>query len=43
MSLYRLALSISSSALLAACGGSQPPVGAPGAMPLSDAIAQHPA
>jgi len=28
-------------ALLAACGGSQPPIGAPGAMPQSRAIADH--
>jgi hypothetical protein len=27
--------------LLAGCGGSQPPVGAPGAMPQSRAIATH--
>jgi len=33
-----LALSISAAALLAACGGSQPPIGAPGAMPQSRAI-----
>jgi hypothetical protein len=29
----RFALSISAAALLAACGGSQPLIGAPGAMP----------
>jgi len=29
------------SAMLAACGGSQPPIGAPGAMPQRQAIAQH--
>lgn len=28
-------------ALIAACGGSQPPIGAPGAMPESRAIATH--
>jgi hypothetical protein len=28
-----VALSLSVAALLAACGGSQPPIGAPGAMP----------
>jgi hypothetical protein len=28
-------------ALLAGCGGSQPPIGTPGAMPQSRAIAQH--
>ncbi len=28
--------------MLAGCGGSQPPIGAPGAMPQSPAIAQHP-
>lgn len=32
------ALSIIAAALLAACGGSQPPIGAPGAMPQSRAI-----
>jgi hypothetical protein len=35
------ALSISAAALLAGCGGSQPPIGAPGAMPQSRAIAYH--
>lgn len=36
-------LSISAAAVLAACGGSQQPIGAPGAMPLSQtsAIARH--
>ena len=33
ISSYRLRLTISAAALLAACGGSQPPIGAPGAMP----------
>jgi hypothetical protein len=28
-------------ALLAACGGSQPPIGAPGSLPQSRAIGQH--
>ena len=32
ITINRLALSISAAALLAACGGSQPPIGAPGAM-----------
>jgi trimeric autotransporter adhesin len=42
MSLYRLALSISAAAF-AACGGSQPPIGARGAMPQgkNSAIATH--
>jgi hypothetical protein len=36
VALSRFTLSISAAAaLLAACGGSQPPIGAPGAMPLS--------
>jgi hypothetical protein len=37
----RRALSMGVTALLAGCGGSQPPIGAPGAMPQSRAIAQH--
>ena len=38
----RYALTIgAASALLAACGGSQPPIGAPGAMPQSGAIVAH--
>ena len=38
----RCALSMGAAAvLLAGCGGSQPPIGAPGAMPQSRAIAQH--
>ena len=37
---YALSLS-AASALLVACGGSQPPIGAPGAMPQGRAIAQH--
>src|SRR5579862_3229213 len=39
--LNRLTLSIIAAALLAACGGSQPPIGAPGAMPQSRAVAAH--
>jgi uncharacterized repeat protein (TIGR03803 family) len=35
----RVALSIGAVALLAACGGSQPPIGAPGAMPQASAHA----
>ncbi|HLY02983.1 MAG TPA: hypothetical protein VKR56_10895 [Candidatus Cybelea sp.] len=35
------ALGIGAAALLAACGGSQPPTGAPGAMPQTRAIAAH--
>jgi hypothetical protein len=31
----RYALSVSIAAMLAGCGGSQPPIGAPGAMPQS--------
>jgi hypothetical protein len=37
----RHAFSIFTIALLAACSGSQPPIGAPGAMPQSGAIAPH--
>ena len=33
--------SFAAAALLSACGGSQPPIGAPGAMPQSRAIATH--
>ena len=36
----RIAL-LASSALLAACGGSQPPIGAPDAMRQSRAVATH--
>src|SRR5579862_7215229 len=36
-----LALSLSAAALLAACGGSQPSIGAPGAIPQSRTIATH--
>ena len=36
-----VAVSITAAALLAGCGGSQPPIGAPGAMPQSRAIATH--
>ncbi len=35
----RYALGILAAAMLAGCGGSQPPIGAPGAMPQSSAIA----
>jgi len=42
LDLSRFALSMGvAAALLAACGGSQPPIGAPGTMPQSAAIAQH--
>jgi hypothetical protein len=34
---FRHALSISATAVLAACGGSRPPIGAPGAMPQTPA------
>ncbi len=37
----RHALGLSAAAMLAACGGSQPPTGAPAAMPQSRAIATH--
>jgi hypothetical protein len=37
----RSALGLSAAAFLAACGGSQPPIGAPGAMPQTSAIATH--
>jgi hypothetical protein len=33
--LNRFALSLSAGAMLAGCGGAQPPIGAPGAMPQS--------
>jgi hypothetical protein len=36
-----VALSISAAALLAGCGGSQPPIGAPGAMAQTSALATH--
>jgi hypothetical protein len=40
--LARYALSFgAASALLAGCGGTQPPIGAPGTMPQSRAIATH--
>ena len=39
--MLRFTLGIRAAALLAACGGSQPPIGAPGAIPQSPAIAQH--
>jgi len=41
LSLSRAGLGLSAAALLAACGGSQPPIGAQGAMPQSPAIARH--
>jgi hypothetical protein len=42
LALVRVALCMSvATALLAACGGSQPPIGAPGAMPQSHAVAAH--
>jgi hypothetical protein len=37
----RYALSGVAAAMLAGCGGSQPPIGAPGAMPQTSAIATH--
>ncbi len=39
LSIY--ALTYAAAALLAGCGGSQPPIGAPGAMPQTRAIATH--
>ncbi len=39
--LARLALIISMAALLAGCGESQSPIGAPGGMPQTSAIATH--
>ena len=40
--LSRFALSVCvAAAMLAGCGGSQPPIGAPGAMPQTSAIATH--
>jgi hypothetical protein len=39
-SITRFALGLAAT-LLAGCGGSQPPIGAPGAMPQSRAIAAH--
>ena len=36
-----LCSSLVASALLVGCGGSQPPIGAPGAMPQLSAIAEH--
>ncbi len=42
LGLSRYALAIgAATALLAGCGGSQPPIGAPGSMPQSQAIAAH--
>jgi hypothetical protein len=40
--LVRLAIIVSATALFAGCGGSQAPIGVPGAMPQSRAIATHP-
>jgi sugar lactone lactonase YvrE len=39
--LIRYSLSIGAAVLLAKCGGSQPPIGVPGAMPQTSAIAAH--
>jgi hypothetical protein len=39
--LSRYAAALCVAAALAGCGGSQPPIGAPGAMPLDRAIAEH--
>jgi hypothetical protein len=39
--MIRCTFSLGTAALLAACNGSQPPIGAPGAMPQSSAIARH--
>src|SRR5579863_10312478 len=39
--LFRCATSLSAAALVAACGGSQSPIGAPGAIPQTSAIAMH--
>jgi hypothetical protein len=39
----RIALTISTAALIGGCGGSQPPTNAPGAMPQAPAAAVHPA
>ncbi len=41
ISRFGYAVSISAAALLAACGGSQPPAGAPGAMPKTSAGVTH--
>src|SRR5580693_9055001 len=42
LALSRFALSISAAAaLLAGCGGSQPPIGAPGAIAQTSALATH--
>lgn len=41
MILTRLALSFAAAALVAGCGGSAPPIGAPGAIPQSRAAAAH--
>src|SRR5580700_10082829 len=42
LSLGRYALSMgAAAAILAGCGGSQPPIGAPGAMPQTSTIATH--
>src|ERR1700728_389190 len=39
--LNRFAVTAAMLPLIAACGGSQPPIGAPGAMPQASAIATH--
>ena len=39
--LSRYALSVSAAAMLAGCGGSQPPIGAPGAVPQASTNATH--
>jgi hypothetical protein len=39
--LVRYLLSIGAAVLLTGCGGSQPPIGAPGAMPQTSALATH--
>ncbi len=41
LALIRYALSVATAVLLTACGGSQPPIGAPGAMPQGRAISTH--
>src|ERR1700734_3789453 len=42
LDLNRFVLSVSlASAMLTGCGGSQPPIGAPGAMPQTSALATH--
>jgi sugar lactone lactonase YvrE len=41
LALRRFELCVTLAALLAGCGGSQPPIGAPGAVPQSRSIVQH--